>query len=310
MSPKENEPLIMDLPELPDPVALLHSDERPKLRMTVLKRQNYPLRDGFPSTLETLVIQSCMLSRLDSRILQLENLCTLDLSNNKIKELPELLCKLVNLAELRVTANRLSSFPDSLCQSSLSRSLKTLDLSDNRLVSLPGQFGYMTSLMSLNLANNQLESLPFSFHHLQNLRKLLLLNNRLHCLPSNMHRLQLDILDISGNEFCHEDSVQVIQSRLGVLSLLELSARVVKCHYVQYNSTVLPRNLCTYLDACRTCMCGKPCFMGFEQCVGKVDARRMARTAITSSKGEVSMEAFFCSFSCKKRYVSHAYLVV
>jgi LRR-repeat protein 1 len=310
MSPKGREASVMDLPELPDPVALFQSDEQPKLRMMILKRQDYPLRDGFPSTLETLVIQGCMLSRVDSRIMQLDNLCTLDLSNNKIKELPELLCNLVNLADLRVTANQLSSFPDLLCQPPLSHSLKTLDLSDNLLVSLPGQFGHITSLVILNLANNQLKSLPFSFHWLRNLRKLSLLNNRLSYLPSNMHRLQLDTLDISGNDFYQEDSVQVIQSRLGVLPLLELSARVVKCHHLPYNTTVLPRNLCTYLETCRTCMCGNPCFVGFEHCVVTVDSQRLARTAITNSKGGVSMEAFLCSFACKKWYVSHGCLVV
>lgn len=278
--------------------------------MTITKRQNYPLKDGFPSTLETLAIQNCLLARVDSRIMQLEHLHTLDLRDNRLKDLPSSMSNLGHLAELRVAANQLSSFPQSLCQTSLSRSLKTLDLSGNHLAFLPAQFGHLTSLVTLNLANNRLESLPFTFHHLQALRRLLLLNNRLRYLPSNMHHLHLDILDISGNDFAHEESVRVIQSRLGVMSLLELSARVMKYHHMPYNNGFLPHILCSYLDVCRTCMCSMPCFTCFEHCIGVVDSRRMAITAVTDSKGYVPMEAFFCSLECKKRYVSQGHLLL
>ena len=309
MKPSQDQ-IPVHLPELPNARDLLHIDERPKLKLTITQRQNYPLRDGFPSTVETLVIQNCMLAKVDSRIIELVHLRILDLTHNKIRELPSSLANLDKLAELRLAENRLSSFPSSICQTSLSCSLKTLDLSDNQLVSLPAQFGEMVGLVSLNLANNQLHTLPYTFHRLRALQKLLLLNNKLRCLPCNMHYLHLDTLDVSGNEFANEKSVCIMQSRLGVLSLMELCSRVMNCYRIQYNSSCLPLHLCSFLDACRTCMCGKPCFVSFEHCLGPVDSRRMARTVITDSSRDIPMEAFLCSIECKKRFTGKGQLVL
>ncbi|CAI8048391.1 Leucine-rich repeat protein 1 [Geodia barretti] len=61
--------------------------EKPKTRLVVKSRGEYPLR-GFPSSLERFEAVAISLNRVDGRLLQLKHLSHLDLSGNLIKTLP------------------------------------------------------------------------------------------------------------------------------------------------------------------------------------------------------------------------------
>ena len=55
-----------------------------------------------------------------------------------------------------------------------------LNLSKNRLTSLPEELGLLSSLVRLEANNNELSSLPTSFHHLRSLQVCLCMKKKLH----------------------------------------------------------------------------------------------------------------------------------
>jgi Leucine-rich repeat (LRR) protein len=91
---------------------------------------------------------------------ELEELCSLNLSNNMFSELPECLGALP-LVTLYVQCNKLVS-SDSLGSVLVSmKSLQVLDLSSNNLSQLPSTFFQdLSQLLKLNVSNNRLKKLP------------------------------------------------------------------------------------------------------------------------------------------------------
>lgn len=106
--------------------------DRPKRKLAIIKRQDYPLKSGFPQSLTWLQVTSCSLRKVDNRILKLKNLQVLDLANNSIKELPVALAD-IKLKELLLQHNELKQFPKELSTGVLGQSLQILDLSFNEV---------------------------------------------------------------------------------------------------------------------------------------------------------------------------------
>lgn len=75
-----------------------------------------------------------------------------------------------------------------------------LDLSCNKLTTLPGDFCSLTHIVRLDLSKNQLLQLPSEFGRLINLQHLDLLQNRLSMLPASFAQLKsLKWLDLKDN---------------------------------------------------------------------------------------------------------------
>lgn len=75
-----------------------------------------------------------------------------------------------------------------------------LDLSCNKLTTLPGEFCSLTHIVRLDLSKNQLVQLPSEFGRLVNLQHLDLLQNRLTVLPVTFAQLKsLKWLDLKDN---------------------------------------------------------------------------------------------------------------
>eukprot|EP00118_Oscarella_pearsei_P009097 m.50340 g.50340 ORF g.50340 m.50340 type:complete len:422 (+) comp34066_c0_seq4:44-1309(+) len=298
MNPSDQKDAFQALPLIDD--VCQHMDQ-PKVRMTVSKRKNYPLRDGFPGSLETLNIHDCGLARVDTRILELRNLKTLDLSHNKIKALPPSMSHLSGLASFNLACNDLAEFPGCLCDSPFSASLKCLDLTDNQLVKLPYHFGKLSGLVVLKLDRNKLQALSPTFCKLRGLRQFSAASNCLPCLPPNTQSLQLDSTDLSGNPFMEESCLRIIQNCLGVPTMKEICARAVTSAGLAYGPRMLPRQLCQYLDLMKTCVCGASCADTLLHFVAPLDLGRISRTVVSSSKRHVPVEGYFCSTRCYNR---------
>lgn len=120
------------------------------------------------------------------------------LTGRSLQEVPEELQRLSgNLRTLDLSANRIETLPVFI---SNFQQLKSLSLSNNKLTELPAEFGRLKKLEVLMLNGNQLQQLPPSFTQLRALRTLSLSANRFREFPSNLGSLrQLDVLDLSRN---------------------------------------------------------------------------------------------------------------
>ncbi|MEM9274859.1 MAG: COR domain-containing protein, partial [Cyanobacteria bacterium P01_F01_bin.143] len=100
--------------------------------------------------------------------------------------LPESIGNLINLKTLNIENNKLISLPESIGNLI---TLNTLNLNCNKLASLPKSIGNLNNLKTLNIEKNELVSIPKSIGNLTNLNTLNLWGNRLTNLPESIGRL-------------------------------------------------------------------------------------------------------------------------
>ena len=150
---------------------------------------------GF-DVLEQLIIQHKEDGRVVNLYLRLRR---------SITEIPEYFFEgMDNLVFLDLSGNRLKSLPDSI--GNLIK-LEKLNLSGNRLTSLPDSIGNLTNLKRLDLSRNKLRSLPDSIGNLTSLESLNLEINKLRSLPNLEALTDLAYLNISFNRFWRKPSL-------------------------------------------------------------------------------------------------------
>lgn len=120
-----------------------------------------------PDAVYRLDLSGEKLKEVPEEIRKLRNLNHLDLGNNKLKTIPDWLGELVHMQELRISRNKLSAFPLGICKMV---HLKRLDLSRNALPGLPPCIGQLTELFSLDLWSNDLQDFPEELDKLEALR--------------------------------------------------------------------------------------------------------------------------------------------
>uniref|UniRef100_UPI003F4EF9CF leucine-rich repeat protein 1 isoform 1 n=1 Tax=Danio rerio TaxID=7955 RepID=UPI003F4EF9CF len=275
--------------------------EKPKQKLTVLSRRDYPLTRSFPPALQQLQVSYCQLNRVDLRVLSLRALRRLDLSNNRIRALPAGLGDLRALAELVLHNNQLERFGDELCCSGLQTSLRLLDLSHNLLPALPARFCQLRQLVTLRLDHNRLQRLPFHLGRLSALRFLSAAHNQLPVLPDGFRSLRLDTLDLFGNPFARAHTLQPRMLITLPLTLQELAARTVLDHRVPHSPQLLPLHLCRELDFSSVCVCGRMCVNAFIQTAVSFNLHQVAHTVVlVDNMGgtEAPVHTHFCSLLC------------
>jgi GTPase SAR1 family protein len=146
--------------------------------------------------LEKLDLSYNRLSELPDSIGNLQNLSVLYLTNNQLIELPASIGNLQNLSVLYLISNQLSEIPDSIGNL---QNLSILELSKNQLSEMPDSIGSLQNLSGLYLSDNQLSEIPDSIGNLQNLSQLNLINNQLNELSDISLLQNLSKLDLAGN---------------------------------------------------------------------------------------------------------------
>uniref|UniRef100_A0A8D0G6A6 Leucine-rich repeat protein 1 n=1 Tax=Sphenodon punctatus TaxID=8508 RepID=A0A8D0G6A6_SPHPU len=280
--------------------------EKPKMKMIITSRKEYPLTKNFPYSLEHLQASYCKLARIDMRMLCLKKLRKLDLSHNHIKKLPATIGDLVCLQELHLQDNHLESFDIALCTSTLQNSLQFLDLSQNKMKALPVQFCQLKELIHLKLDDNELIRLPFKMGQLSQLRFLSAARNKLPFLPSDFRKLSLESLDLFGNPFEHPNPlVPDIQLKIP-LTLLESAARATVNYRISYGHHLLPSHLCDDLDMSKACQCGRACLSSFIQTTVTMNLHHVAHTVVlVDNMGgtEAAVLCYFCSLTCYSQFL-------
>ena len=204
--------------------------DKPKTKMTVTCRKDYPLTKSFPSQLEYLQVSQCRMKKIDSRIFQLKKLLHLDLSENVIGELPSSsFSQLKILQELRLCANKLQSLPSSLCLlPNWKHSLSLLDLSNNSITLLPVQLCELNNLVTLKVDQNKLETFPPTIGKLGKLKYLSASQNQIDVLPCSFMQLRLEHLDLFNNPFADVTKSDLEETEWQVPSLVECCARMIR----------------------------------------------------------------------------------
>lgn len=109
----------------------------------------------------------------------------LDLSSNRLKELPQFIWKLQKLEKIIVSDNKLEVLGRIDDQEHLSPSLKHVDLSKNKKLKYVSNFLFQfENIAVLNLSHNQLQSLPREMWSCVSLEELDVSHNQLRFLPS------------------------------------------------------------------------------------------------------------------------------
>ena len=223
--------------------------EGPKKKLTVLKRGDYPSQ-GFPQTLQQLQVSGIRLARVDNRMLKLRNLVKLDLSGNEITQVPDNFDLLDHLSDLNLSANQIEKIPRGFCVGTLAKSLKLLNLSENKIVLLPNYICNLTQLVTLDLNKNQLKLLPPSMGKFTNLKHLQASENNLKILPGSFSRLRLETLELSANDFDPQTESRTLRNRLeDVGTLLEIVARYVVKKGMNVGPEDVTPQLLNYLDS-------------------------------------------------------------
>lgn len=216
----------------------------------------------------------CKIAELDleQKWWEINPVTKIDLSNNKINQIPPEIVQLLDLGSLRMANNKLTDLPDELF---LLKSLKLLDLTHNSLTVIPESICNAEGLVELNVSDNQLKSLPMGLsacRHLEKidasqnfisslpvdfsaLRKLKFLNlsqNKLTAIPQSIGKLtELDQLLLAKNQI--KDIPENSLSCLPKIKLLDLKEN--KLQYftefprsTAFDSIFLGFNLLTHLD--------------------------------------------------------------
>ncbi|VDK72002.1 unnamed protein product [Onchocerca ochengi] len=180
---------------------------------------------GMKHRLSSSVLHHHLETAQKSRVLQLRN--------NGLKILPEQLQEVCEiLRNLDVSHNKIRTLPTFI---SLFNNLKQLHLSNNELESLPDEIGVLKKLEILDLSCNRLSCLPQSLAGLCSLKTLNLSKNRFTHLPVCLcHLSALNILDISSNfieflpdevKFLKTSELNLNQNRINSLN----AANLVHC---------------------------------------------------------------------------------
>lgn len=123
---------------------------------------------------------------------------SLDLAGLELRTLPINFLRLFrNLRSLNLSINKLQTLPSGI---GLLTSLKSLDISYNELTSLPDSIGSLINLNNLSLSKNHLQDLPVEFSNLLGLSTLKLSENNFRVFPKIICLLNgLTDLDCSNN---------------------------------------------------------------------------------------------------------------
>lgn len=156
----------------------------------------------------------------------------LKISQQRLTEFPPHMRGFPNvLRTLDLSENRFVTLPAEIGQFDL---LKHLNVSDNRLTELPHVIGNLVKLETLNAVNNMIVSIPRSLENLKNLKQVLLSNNQLTEFPTMFCGLKhLDVLDLSRNKITKippdVGSLQAVELNCNQNQISSLAAEIADC---------------------------------------------------------------------------------
>ncbi|KZV33600.1 plant intracell Ras-group-related LRR protein 1-like [Dorcoceras hygrometricum] len=149
--------------------------------------------------IEKVDLSESKLRALPEAFGRLASVIVLNLSHNQLEAIPDSVTGLENLEELYLSSNILESLPDAI---GLLFKLKILDVSGNKLIALPDSISHCRLLIELDASFNKLTYLPTNIgFELVNLKRLSIQYNKIRSLPLSIGGMKsLKLLDVHFNE--------------------------------------------------------------------------------------------------------------
>ena len=122
-----------------------------------------------PDNVYRLDLSHQKLKEVPEDVRKLKNLNALDLGHNKLKELPGWMNELQYMQEFSAGKNKFTEIPNAVCQW---KHLKRLDLHQNQITGIPKCMGGLKELFSLDLWSNDLSDFPDEISGMSSLRFL------------------------------------------------------------------------------------------------------------------------------------------
>ncbi|KJH44417.1 leucine Rich repeat-containing domain protein [Dictyocaulus viviparus] len=131
-----------------------------------------------------LQLKSCGLKSIPHALNELQDIIrSLELSQNKIKEIPSSIGQFSALKQLHLSENIISVLPDEIGQLN---SLEILNLQSNKLSTLPETIVGCTALKTINISANSFSQFPIAVCYLTSLDTLNLAQNTITALPDEV----------------------------------------------------------------------------------------------------------------------------
>ena len=132
----------------------------------------------------------------------------LDLSKQKLTEVPAEIQKFKNLQELHLDRNKIELVPDFLAQL---KYLQIFSAGQNKIDSITPAFWTLRNLRRLDFSDNFLTEIPESIENLQELRLLILWDNPINSYPNELGELnKLEHLDLLNNIMSYDTQERLI----------------------------------------------------------------------------------------------------
>ncbi|XP_033226281.1 leucine-rich repeat-containing protein 40-like isoform X2 [Belonocnema kinseyi] len=171
-------------------------------------------------------IRDCLSTTCDEQIFPdkytLKNAKLLSLTGKNLSNLPDSVMEDAKLAEVTcidLSRNKLHELPSSLSQV---KTVTDLKLSCNQFTKMPEWIGELQHIQFLDLNRNRLNSLPESIHLLEHLREINISFNKFVEIPTCIYEIiHLEILVASGNQIAKIDVPAL--KKLRRLATLDLS---------------------------------------------------------------------------------------
>jgi Leucine-rich repeat (LRR) protein len=151
-----------------------------KLRQDQIRSRGWDRLDLSKQELVTIPLE---MYATESAKARLSYAVIVDLSKNVLESLPpsDFLYWMTSVRHLNMSTNRLTTLPDEM---KLLTNIEVLEGYNNRLISLPPEIGGISALLRLDLGSNFLTSIPNSIGKCTSLKYLSLHSNKLTYLPT------------------------------------------------------------------------------------------------------------------------------
>ncbi|CAN8259761.1 unnamed protein product [Cochlearia groenlandica] len=176
------------------------------------------LQQALANALDRIDLSERKLRLIPEAFGQIQGLLVLNLSNNQLETIPDSIAGLHSLVELDVSGNLLETLPDSI---GLLSKLQILNVSTNKLAFLPDSICRCGSLVILDVSFNRLTYLPTNIgSELVNLEKLMMQYNKVRSFPTSIGEMRsLKYIDAHFNELHGLPDSFVLLTNLEYLNL-------------------------------------------------------------------------------------------